>query len=143
MKELSNKKLHTYRYLSYWSYVFSTIGIPIALIVFQYDIFKKPSGVQMTAWGIIAVIITLFVCRGHLSKAIEEMETSVLKTILTNTRKLFPWMVCWFLLTFLKTFASEVQFILFWSIVGNFLAMFLDIWHTNILIEYNRRKGNR
>jgi hypothetical protein len=61
LTDLSNKKLYILRYLSYWLYVISTIGIPIILVSWQFEIFKKPGGLQITAYGIILVIIVLFV----------------------------------------------------------------------------------
>lgn len=142
MSELSNKKLYTLRYLSYWLYILCTIGIPVALVAWQYDIFKKPSGVQLTAYGVILAIIVIFICRGHIKRAIADMEVSITRTILMNAGRLLPWAACWFIMTFMSDTAAEVQFILFWSIIGNFIAMFIDIWHTALYKECkNRERG--
>lgn len=142
MTNLSNKKLYTLRYLSYWLYVLCTIGIPVGLIAWQYQIFKKIGGLQITAYGIILIVVVLFICRGHIKRAIIEMETSIIKTVLLNISKLLPWAACWFIMSFLSGSASKVQFILFWSIIGNFIAMFIDIWHTALYTECkNRERG--
>lgn len=140
MSDMSNKKLYTLRYLSYWLYVLCTIGIPIILISWQYDIFKKIGSLQLTAYGIISVIIVLFICRGHLKRAIEEMDTSILKTVLLNISKLLPWLACWFIITFMSDTMARVRFIIFWSVLGNFGAMFIDIWHTTLYQECKSRE---
>lgn len=139
MNSLSNKKLYILRYLSYWLYVLCTIGIPVGLISWQYEIFKQPSGTQLTAYGIILIIVVLFICRGHIKRAIIEMETCITKTILLDTGRLLPWVASWFIIAFLSEAAAKVQFILFWAIIGNFIAIFIDIWHTALLKECARR----
>lgn len=143
MSNMSDKKLHTLRYLSYWLYVLCTIGIPIILVSWQYDIFKKIGSLQLTAYGIILVIIVLFIFKGHLKRAIEEMETSVIKTVLLNISKLLPWLVCWLIITFLSDTMARVRFIIFWSVLGNFGAMFIDIWHTTLYQECKSRKRGK
>ena len=140
LDNLSDKKLHIFRYLSYWLYVACTIGIPIILISWQFDIFKKPGIGQLTIWGIILVIVLAFIFKGHLNRAISEMETSILKTILINFSKLVPWIIFWFALTFLDDTIHRFKFVLWWSIVGNILAMFIDIYHTATIKECENRK---
>lgn len=142
MSEWSKKKLYTLRYLSYWLYVFCTIGIPIILIGWQYDIFKKPPAIQLTLTGVILAIIVIFILRGHIKQVIADMEISITKTIIVNLGKMLPWIACWFIMAFLSSSAEKVQFILFWFIVGNIIALFIDVWHTALYKECkNRERG--
>ena len=143
ISNLSNTKLNVLRYLSYWLYVLCTIGVPIGLVSWQFEIFKKPSETQLTTYGIILVIMLVFICRGHIKRAIAEMETCTTKTIIINLGRLLPWMACWFIISFISeasTASEKVEFIMFWSIIGNILAMFLDIWHTALYKESKRRE---
>ena len=140
MSKLSNTKLYTLRYLSYWLYVILTIGIPVGLIAWQYQLFThKPGGLQLTAWGIITVIVLFFICQGHMKRAIAEMETSITKTIIQNVFRLIPWLAFWIILTFLEDHVIRIRFILFWSIIGNIAAGILDLWHTGLLKECKER----
>lgn len=143
LSELSNVKLNVFRYLSYWLYVLCTIGIPVGLIAWQFDIFRKPNGVQLTAYGVILVIIVAFICRGHIKQAIEDMETSILRTVIINIGKLIPWIACWIILSLASeasTVTTRAQFILFWTIIGNLGAMCFDIWHTALIKEVKHRE---
>ena len=137
--ELSSKKLHFLRYLSYWLYVICTIGIPVGLIAWQFQIFHKPGPISLTAYGIIAVLVAAFIFRGHLKRAIAELEPCITKTVIINVGKLVPWIAFWFILTFVTGSIEKIKFILFWAIIGNFFAMFLDIWHTALLRECKNR----
>lgn len=140
MSNLSNKKLHILRYLSYWFYVFLTIGIPVGLIAWQCGLFThRTGGLQLTAWGIVAVIIVFFTCQGHMKRAIAEMEIGFIKTILQNIFRIAPWILFWVILTFLDEHIIRVRFILFWSIMGNVFAGFVDLWHTSLLKECKAR----
>lgn len=144
LSELSDKKLNIYRYLSYWLYVLCTIGIPVSLIAWQFDIFKKPGGTQITAYGIILVIILVFICRGHIKRAVADMEISITRTVIINIGKLVPWLACWVILMLASnaaTITARIQFVLFWTIIGNLIAMVFDIWHTELYKEAKRREN--
>ena len=137
---MSKTKLYTLRYLSYWLYLFLTIGIPVGLISWQYKLFvAPPKALQLTAWGAISVIIILFTLKGHLKRAVMEMETSLMKTVILNVFRLLPWVAFWVILTFLESHVVKVRFILLWSIIGNIGASFIDLWHTSLLKECNKR----
>lgn len=127
------KKTLALRYISYWLYVLATIGIPIGLLAWQFDLFKKPGVLQITGYGIIAVIVVIFILKGHIKRAIADMEKGIVRTILQNVMRIAPYVVFWFVLTFLEEYVIKVRFILFWSIIGNTAAMFLDIWHTTLV----------
>lgn len=137
---MSNKKLYTLRYLSYWLYVILTIGIPVGLISWQYKLFAAPpKALQLTAMGGITVMLILFILRGHLKRAIAEMETSLIKTAIQNLFRLLPWIAFWVILTFLESHLIRIRFILLWSILGNIVASFIDLWHTSLLKECKER----
>lgn len=127
------KKTRFLRYLSYWLYVLATIGIPIALIAWQFDLFKKPGPLQITGYGIVAAIIIIFVVRGHIKRAIMDMQKGVVRTILLNFMRLVPYIIFLFVLVFLEDHIKKVSFILLWSLIGNTGAMALDIWHTTLV----------
>lgn len=146
LSELSNKKLNIYRYLSYWLYVLCTIGIPVGLIAWQFEIFRRPGGLQLTAYGVILVLIIVFICRGHIKRAIADMEICVTRTVIINIGKLLPWAACWVILMLASnaaTITTKIQFILFWTIIGNLVAMMFDIWHTALYKEAKHREQNR
>lgn len=127
------KKTRLLRYLSYWLYVIATIGIPIIFIAWQFDLFKKPGILQITGYGIIAIIIVAFICKGHVVRAIADMNKGIARTILQNIMRLVPYLIFWIVLTFLETYIVKVRFILFWSVIGNIGATFLDIWHSYLV----------
>jgi hypothetical protein len=71
------------------------------------------------------------------------METGIIKTVIINVGKILPWFACWIVLAFLSdtSFIKEkVQFILFWTVVGNALAALLDVWHTALYKECKNRE---
>ena len=140
MKDWSLKKLQVFRYLSYWSYVICTIGIPLALIAWQFDIFRKPGPVQLTGWGCIAVIIVAFICGKHILATLRDMEKGLARTILQNAVMLVPFLAVWIMLTFMEQYIIRIRFILLWTIIGLSAASLLDLWHTLILQEINQRK---
>lgn len=111
----------------------ATIGIPIGLLAWQFDLFKTPGTMQVTCYGIIALLVTVFILKGHIKRAIADMEKGVVRTILQNLTRLAPYIVFWFVLTFLDDYIVKVRFILFWSVIGNIMAMALDIWHTTLV----------
>lgn len=127
------KNTRILRYLSYWIYVILTIGIPIALIAWQFELFKKPGVLQITGYGIIAIIVAVFLLKDLIKKTIADMEKGVLRTILQNVLHLAPYVAFWILLTFLEDHIAKVRFILLWSVISNFIAMFIDIWHTTLV----------
>ena len=128
------------RYFSYWLYVVLSIGIPIALLTWQFDLFKKPGVLQITGYGIIAIIIVLFICKGHLKRAVDDMEKGIIRTTIQNIMRIFPLLIFWFVLTFLDDQIVKVRFILFWSTIGYFAAMFVDIWHTSLVKKCQKEK---
>lgn len=127
------KRTIALRYISYWLYVLATIGVPIGLLAWQFDLFKKPGALQITGYGIIAIITLIFIIRGHIKRAIADMEKGIVRTILQNIMHIAPYIVFWVVLTFLDDFVIKIRFVLFWSIIGNLVAMFLDIWHTTLV----------
>lgn len=131
------------RYFSYWLYFFISVGTPIALIAWQFDIFKKPANLQFTAYGIIAVIIFVFSIRGKMKEAIADMDRGIPKTIIKSVQRLAPYLVCWIILTFLDNLIVQVRFILFWTIVAQVVASCVDIWHASIVQRIAEQKYNK
>lgn len=127
------KKTITLRYLTYWLYVIITLCVPIGLLAWQFNLFKKPGVLQLTGYGIIALIIAVFILKGHIKRAIEDMDKCILRTVLQNILRIAPYIFFWFVLTFLEDHIIKVRFIIFWSIVSNTVATFFDIWHTTLV----------
>ena len=140
MTTWSDKKLKICRYLSYWLYVIFTIGIPIALVAWQFDIFKKPGPVQITGYGIIAIIIAFFIFWKHIKRAISEMEQGLAKTILHNLLMVVPFLLVWIAMTFMEDHIVRIRFIIFWTMIGLFVSAFFDLWHTLIIQELKKRE---
>ena len=139
MTKWSNKKLKITRYLSYWLYVLFTIGIPIALVAWQFGLFKEPQPRQLTGWAIILVIIACFIFGKHIKRAIADMELGVPKTILRDVTMITPFLALWIVLTFMEAYVSQLRFIIFWTMLGLLLSSFLDLWHTLIIQEIRKR----
>lgn len=139
MTNWSDKKLKICRYLSYWLYVLATIGIPVILIAWRFDIFKKPGPLQVTGWAIMLIVILAFIFGKHLKRAVSELEQGILKSVLHNLIMVVPFLAVWITLTFLETYVSQVRFIIFWTMLGLIGAAFLDIWHAAILKEVKKR----
>lgn len=131
-------KLKVLRYLSYWLYFFISVGTPIALIAWQFEIFKQPKAMQLTAYGIIAVIIFIFLVRGKMKEAISDMDKGIPRTILRNLQKFIPYIACWMLITFLDDMIIKVRFVMFWTIIAQAIAAALDLWHTTIIKRLER-----
>lgn len=140
MTNWSNKKLQIFRYLSYWAYVFCTIGIPMSLIAWQFDLLRKPGPTQLTGYGVLAIIVLMLLCGKHIKRAIAEMEICITKTVLQNMTSIIPFASVWIVLTFLARFISQVRLIALMSTVGLIFASFLDVWHTLILKELKKRE---
>lgn len=142
MTNMSDKKLYTLRYLSYWLYILCTIGTPIALVAWQFDLFKKPGGLQLTGYAIILLIFVAFLGGKHIKRAIADMELSLAKTILQNLILIVPFLILWVILTFLESFISQIRFIALCTVLGLLCAAFIDFLHTKIVQECNSRKDN-
>jgi hypothetical protein len=140
MTNWSDKKLKTWRYLSYWLYVLATIGIPVILIAWRFDLFKKPGPIQITGWSVVLIIILAFIFSKHLKRAVSELETGVVKAVLHNLIIVVPFLAVWVILTFLETYVSQVRFIVFWTAIGLIAAAGLDVWHAIILKEVKKRE---
>lgn len=139
MTEWSDKKLKTWRYLSYWLYVFCTIGIPVALVAWRFDVFKKPGPLQLTGWAIVLIIILAFMLGKHLKRAVSEMESGITKAILHNLIMVVPFLAVWIVLTFMEEYIAQVRFVIFWTMLGLTAAAALDVLHAIILKEIKKR----
>ena len=140
MTEWSTRKLSVFRYLTYWLHVLFTVGLPIILVAWQFKIFEKPNPVSITGIAVVATILAFFILGKHLKRAVNELETGVAKTVLHNLTMLLPIAIFWGVLTFLELYVSKVRFILFWVMIGITAAAFLDMWHTFILKEIQKRE---
>lgn len=127
------KKCTIQRYISYWLYVVLSLAIPIGLIAWRFDLFKKPGPLQITGYGIIAIIIAFFIFKGHLKRAVDDMEHTWVRTVIQNIIKLIPLVVFWAILMFMESFLDKIKFILFFTIIGYILAAFVDVWHTEMV----------
>lgn len=123
------------RYVTYWLYVLLCLGVPIGLLAWQFDLFKTPGVMQLTAYGIITVIVAVFILRGQLRKLVDDMEKGVPRTIVQNLLKLAPFIIFWLILLFLEDHIMKVRTILFWSLIGYLAAAFVDVWHTKIVMD--------
>jgi hypothetical protein len=139
MTNWSDKKLKICRYLSYWAYVFCTIGIPVLLVAWRFDIFKKPGPLQVTGWAIVLIVTLAFILGKHLKRAVDEMEQGVTKAILHNMVIVVPFLAIWIILTFLEQYISQVNFVIFWTMLGLSASAALDVWHAIILKEVKKR----
>lgn len=140
MTNWPTKKLNVFRYLTYWTHLLFTVGLPIILVAWQFEIFKKPGATRVTGLAIVATILAFFILGKHLKKAISDLEPGVAKTVLHNLTMLLPLFIFWVILTFLEVYLSKVKFILFWVMIGILAAAFLDMWHTFILKEIHKRE---
>lgn len=143
MTNWSDKKLKVCRYLSYWLYVFCTIGIPIALVAWRFDVFKKPGPLQLTGWAIILIVILCFIFSKHLKRAISELEVGITKTVLHNLTMVVPFLAVWLVLTYLEQHIAQLRFIVFWTMMGLTLSAFIDLWHTLIIKEIKKRDDKK
>lgn len=138
-----NNELRNYsiiRYLSYWLYVLITLVTPIGLIAWQFEIFKQPGKMQITAYGIIAIILALYIMRGHLKQAIADMEYGPIRTLIQNVMRLAPMFIAWFILHFLQRMVAQVEFILLCTILGYIVAIIFDMLHTIMVIKCKQLK---
>lgn len=137
-----SKKIKFLRYFTYWLYVLLYIGIPITLIAWQFKLFDKPGKIQITGYGIIAIIVVIFLTKGLITKAISELNNGILRTFLQNIMHIIPLIAFWLALVFLETLLVKVKFILFWSMLGCIAAFGIDIWHTILVKKCNEEKEN-
>lgn len=128
------------RYISYWSYFLTSIGVPIILIGSQFDLIKKPS---VSVYGIIAILMFTFFMRKEIKKSLADMEQSKLKTIFENIMRLFPLILMWVVLRFMETHIIKVRFILFWSTISLGVSVLFDVWHTSTLIKIKQERDNK
>lgn len=135
------KKYTFLRYFSYWLYVLVSIAVPVGLIAWQFDLFKKPGPLQITGYGIIAIIIVVFVFKGMLKRAVADMEKTWVRTVIQNILRLFPIVAFWLVLMFLESYIAKIRFILFFVIIGYVAAAFIDVWHTNLVNKCKTEKA--
>ena len=140
---MNNEALRKYsiiRYLSYWLYVLITLVTPIGLIAWQFEIFKQPGKLHITAYGIIAIILALYIMRGHFKQAIADMEYGPIRTLIQNIMRLAPMFIAWFILHFLQKMVEQVEFILLCTIIGYTVAIAFDMLHTSMVVKCKELK---
>lgn len=117
----------------FWLYALLSVGIPCILIMEKYKLFTDFNGTKVTIVGIFVGLLLLFFFRKHISKFIDGMPVSTLKSVLVATREMVPLLVffgAFYGAKFLVTKElNDILFIIEWTCTFNILGYLVRIIH--------------
>lgn len=129
----------------FWLYTLFAIGLPCVLIIDKYSLFKEVTGTKITVTFIFVSLLLLFYFRKHISKFIDSMPVSTLKSIFIATREMIPFLLffgAFYGAKFLITKElNDILFIIEWTCIFNIIGYIIRIIHLRyrdkVIEDYN------
>jgi len=129
------------RYLSFWTYAFCNIGVPIILISDKYDLFReRTSQYKLTAAAVVVFMIVLFSLRNWIKGYINNLPLGntgkiKLSTILSALKMPLTLFVFYILVYWVNGQLQGIEYILLITTISNFIGAGFLIWHDFVVAE--------